>query len=126
MHLDPNSGIPLYLQLVVGLTQRIASGDLAPGAEIPSSRDLATELRVNYHTIARAYRELEQDGLLERQRGGAYLVARRAAKRAASAVIEEAVSELCERAKVLGLDRDEVLELVALHLDKANPRRKLA
>ena len=124
MRLDPDNGIPLYLQLVQGLKERIAAGHLE--GEIPASRDLAAELRVNYHTVARAYRELEEEGLLERQRGGAYKVAQKATARAASAVIDDAIRELCSRAAALGLERDDVIDALATHWDRTHAKRRRA
>jgi GntR family transcriptional regulator len=124
MRLDPDNGIPLYLQLVQGLKERIAAGHLE--GEIPASRDLAAELRVNYHTVARAYRELEEEGLLERQRGGAYKVAQKATERAASAVIDDAIRELISRAAALGLERDDVIDALATHWDRTLGRRRRA
>ena len=124
MRIDPDTGIPLWLQLVQGLKERIAGGGLE--GEIPACRDLAAELRVNYHTVARAYRELEEEGLLERQRGGAYLVAQKAPARAADAVIDDAVRELCARAAALGLERDDVIEALTQHWDRAHGKRRRA
>ena len=124
MRIDPDSGIPLWLQLIQGLKERIASGALE--GEIPACRDLAAELRVNYHTVARAYRELEEEGLLQRQRGGAYKVAQRATERAASAVIDDALRELCARAAALGLERDEVIEALVTHWDRTHGKRRRA
>jgi len=124
MRLDPDNGIPLYLQLVQGLKERIAAGHLE--GEIPASRDLAAELRVNYHTVARAYRELEEEGLLERQRGGAYKVAQKATERAASAVIDDAIRELISRAAALGLEREDVIDALATHWDRTLGRRRRA
>jgi GntR family transcriptional regulator len=124
MRLDADNGIPLYLQLVQGLKERIAAGHL--DGEIPASRDLAAELRVNYHTVARAYRELEEAGLLERQRGGAYKVAQKATARAASAVIDEAIGELCSRAAALGLERDDVIEALTIRWERVHGKRKRA
>ena len=73
--LDPASALPIYRQVADALRAAIGSGRLAPDTELPGLRDLAADLRVNYHTIARAYQELEDAGLLTRQRGGPFRVA---------------------------------------------------
>jgi GntR family transcriptional regulator len=73
--LHPGSGIPIYRQLVEQVRRLIAGGQLPPGAELPSVRDLAVEHAVNPMTISKAYALLETEGLLERNRGKPMTVA---------------------------------------------------
>ncbi len=113
IHLDPSLGVPLYLQLVQALLDQLATGLLPEGAPVPSSRQLAAELRVNYHTVNKAYRQLEADGWLTRQRGGSWLVAEDAVGRAAAVLLGRDLERLCERARAQGLGRDDLLERVA-------------
>ncbi len=75
-HIDASSGIPIYRQLVGQITQAITGGLLRPGDRLPSVRELARELTINPNTVARAYLELERDGLIEAARGsGTYVTA---------------------------------------------------
>jgi GntR family transcriptional regulator len=67
--LQPSSGTPIYRQIVDQVRRLIAGGQLAPGAELPSVRDVATEHTVNPTTISKAYGLLELEGLVERNRG---------------------------------------------------------
>lgn len=67
--LNPNSGIPIYRQLVEQVRRMIAGGQLQAGDELPSVRELAVEHAVNPMTISKAYSLLEVEGLLNRQRG---------------------------------------------------------
>jgi GntR family transcriptional regulator len=67
--LNPQSGIPIYRQLVEQLRRMVAGGQLQAGEELPSVRELAVEHAVNPMTISKAYSLLEAEGLLERQRG---------------------------------------------------------
>lgn len=67
--LNPQSGIPIYKQLVEQLRRMVAGGQLRAGDELPSVRELAVEHAVNPMTISKAYSLLEAEGLLERQRG---------------------------------------------------------
>ncbi len=67
--LNPNSGIPIYRQLVEQVRRMIAGGQLQAGDELPSVRELAVEHAVNPMTISKAYSLLEVEGLLVRQRG---------------------------------------------------------
>ena len=63
-----SDGVPIYQQIVEQIQYRIMSGQLRAGDELPTIRGLAEELRVNPNTVARAYRELENDGLVEKRR----------------------------------------------------------
>ena len=67
--LQPSSGVPIYLQLIQQVRRMVASGQLTPGTELPSVRDVATEYTVNPTTISKAYSLLENEGLLQRNRG---------------------------------------------------------
>jgi GntR family transcriptional regulator len=67
--LEPASGVPIYRQLVDQVRRLVASGHLAPGAELPSVREVAAEYAVNPTTISKAYGLLELEGLVERNRG---------------------------------------------------------
>jgi GntR family transcriptional regulator len=67
--LQPSSGVPIYLQLIHQVRRMVASGQLPPGTELPSVREVATEYTVNPTTISKAYSLLENEGLLQRNRG---------------------------------------------------------
>lgn len=74
--IDFKSGLPVYLQLVEQVRYAAASGALRPGEPLPSIRPLAEELRVNRNTVAKAYAELESQGVIETVAGkGCYLKA---------------------------------------------------
>ena len=73
--LQPSSGTPIYRQLIDQVRRMVASGQLAPGTELPSVRDVATEYTVNPTTISKAYSLLENEGLLQRNRGKPMTVA---------------------------------------------------
>src|ERR1051325_11884833 len=74
IHISPNDGVPIYLQIVNQVKYLVASGRLAPGEEIPPIRVLAAQLLVNPNTVARAYLELEREGLVGKQhRSGTYI-----------------------------------------------------
>ena len=63
------SHIPIYVQLIDQIKNKIASGDLKPGDQLPTVRQLAADLRVNFNTIARAYRLLDEEGVISTQHG---------------------------------------------------------
>ncbi len=73
--LDFRSGVPVYIQLVEQVQGHLASGNLKPGEQLPTVRQMASELRVNFNTIARAYRMLDEAGLISTQQGrGTYIL----------------------------------------------------
>ena len=74
--LDFRSGIPIYIQVEEHIRQSVLRGDLQPGDQLPTVRSMALDLRVNFNTIARAYRQLDEAGIISTQQGrGTYILA---------------------------------------------------
>lgn len=72
--IDFRSGQPIYVQIMEQIRQMVANGELQQGDQLPTVRHLATELRVNFNTVARAYRLLDEAGLISTQQGrGTYI-----------------------------------------------------
>jgi GntR family transcriptional regulator len=67
--LDPKTGTPFYRQIIDQIKFGIASGNLKIGEQLPTVRSLAVELKVNLNTVAKAYKELEIQKILETQQG---------------------------------------------------------
>ncbi len=65
LRVDPTSGVPLGAQIERQIRLAVAAGRLAPGERLPSARELADELGVNFHTVRKAYGELQAAGLLD-------------------------------------------------------------
>ena len=75
IQLDFRSGVPIYTQIVEQVKQQLVSGELKPGDQLPTVRALALELRVNFNTVARAYRLLDEAGIISTQQGrGTYIL----------------------------------------------------
>ena len=75
LEIDFRSGIPIYLQVVERVKERLAAGQLKPGDQLPTVRSLASDLRVNFNTIARAYRIMDDAGIISTQQGrGTYIL----------------------------------------------------
>ena len=75
IQLDFRSGTPIYTQVVEQVKQQVVSGQLKPGDQLPTVRALALELRVNFNTVARAYRLLDEAGIISTQQGrGTYIL----------------------------------------------------
>jgi GntR family transcriptional regulator len=72
--INPKAAIPIYRQIADQIQRAVAAGKLQPGDQLPSVRELAAHLLVNPNTVARVYRDLEREGLLEARRGqGTYV-----------------------------------------------------
>jgi GntR family transcriptional regulator len=120
---NPSSGVPIYLQLMEQVKHAIETGALRPGEQLPSIRPLAEELVVNPNTVAKAYRELEHEGVIElRQGAGAFVSDRAPTKkdadrlRAAQAAVASAVDKLRAR----GVTDEEIRRLVEAELAGVN------
>jgi GntR family transcriptional regulator len=75
LHVNPSSGVPLYLQIQAQVKNAVAAGALQPGDALPSVRKLAADLGINPNTAARAYLELEREGVIATVPGGGTYVA---------------------------------------------------
>ena len=111
---NPASGVPIYLQLMEQVKHAIETGALRPGAQLPGIRPLAEELVINPNTVAKAYRELEHEGVIElRQGAGAFVSGNAGSKKlteklhAGQAIVADAVERLRER----GLSNEEIRRL---------------
>src|SRR5439155_4293448 len=72
---NPSSGVPIYLQLMEQVKHAIETGALRPGDQLPGMRPLAEELVINPNTVAKVYRELEHEGIIELRHGAGAFVA---------------------------------------------------
>jgi GntR family transcriptional regulator len=75
LSVEPESKVPIYIQLEEQLRALVAAGQLRPGDQLPTIRALAADLRVNYNTVARVYLDLDRDGVISTQRGRGTFVA---------------------------------------------------
>jgi GntR family transcriptional regulator len=114
--LEASSRLPIYRQIVQQVRQGAARGQLKPGEQLPSVRELSRILVVNPNTIARAYVELEREGILNNQPGrGVFVAAPRAqlAKEVRRRRLIELVDKFLTEAVHLGFSEAEVQRLVA-------------
>ena len=111
---DPHSGVPVYRQLMDQVKFHVASGLLAPGDELPSTRALSAQLGVNPMTISKAYSFLERDQVVERRPGrplvvkpveGELLRDRKGEQ------LRESLAPTVTMVKQLGIDRDEAVAI---------------
>jgi DNA-binding transcriptional regulator YhcF (GntR family) len=122
---NASSGVPIYLQLMEQVKHGIETGALRPGEQLPGIRPLAEELVINPNTVAKAYRELEHEGVIElRQGAGAFVSGNAGAKkltdniRAGQALVADAIDKLRAR----GVTDDEIRRLFEAELAGLNTR----
>ncbi|MEU4220624.1 GntR family transcriptional regulator [Actinoplanes sp. NPDC026623] len=108
--IDAGSAVPPYEQVRMRIAELAAAGELAAGTRLPPVRLLATELGLAANTVARAYRELEQAGLVETHGRAGTLVTARAARTPAAA--QQAAERYAQQATALGLAPQAALDLV--------------
>ncbi|MCA9237058.1 MAG: GntR family transcriptional regulator [Planctomycetales bacterium] len=121
LHIDPHNGLAVYDQIVRQVKFAVAQGVLASGELAPSVRELARELAVNPNTVARAYRQLQDEGVLETVRGTGVAVtpqARRACQTQRKSLLAERLSLALSEALAAGLEPDEVRKLCETELSR--------
>jgi GntR family transcriptional regulator len=115
IHISPSDGLPIYLQIVNQVKYLVASGRLAAGEELPPIRTLAQELVINPNTVARAYRELELAGIVEKRRtAGTYVSGTSSplARRERVRILTQRIDALLAEARQMNIDVDAVIELM--------------
>lgn len=115
IRIDNASFTPFYEQIKRQIKGQIAFGSLAPGAPLPSIRDLALSLLLNPNTVARAYRELEVEGLITTRKGKGCFVSEDSARRVRAARTDELdrlLDETLEQASRQGLSPEDVKDLL--------------
>ncbi len=114
--LDFRSHVPIYTQLVDRIKNMIASGAFKPGDQLPTVRQMAAELRVNFNTIARAYRILDEEGVISTQQGrGTYVLESlppESAARLRRAALEGMTKSFLAHAHQVGFKPEEVAILL--------------
>ncbi|OHB74860.1 MAG: hypothetical protein A2W31_15145 [Planctomycetes bacterium RBG_16_64_10] len=126
IHVDHAEGLPVYDQIVRQVKFAVADGVLEPGDLVPSVRELARTLAINPNTVARAYRCLQDDGVLEAVRGTGLIIAstsRKECQAERTRLIRARLRQVLAEAVRSGLSTDEVLTLVRRELDALGRRR---
>lgn len=115
LHISANDGVPIYLQIVNQVKYLVASGRMSPGEELPPIRVLAERLLINPNTVARAYRELEQAGVVTKRRtAGTYVsdAGSPLARRERLKILTERVDALLAEARQMNVSVDDIVELI--------------
>ncbi|MFP4021503.1 MAG: GntR family transcriptional regulator [Halanaerobium sp.] len=114
MDIDFNAAYPIYEQVIEEIKKEIVRGELKAGAKLPSQRKLARKIDVNPNTVQRAYREMEQRGLVETKRGRGTFI------RDDDQVMKEIKKEMAETAVVKFIE-----EMISLGFEKENIIKKV-
>jgi GntR family transcriptional regulator len=115
LRIDPTDDLAIYEQVARQVKFAVAAGVLQAGELVPSVRELARELAINPNTVARAYRELQADAVLEPVRGTGLAVGRGAAERCLTARVElvrNRLRQVLSEAKQSRLDHDQLRALI--------------
>lgn len=115
--IDENSGVPLWMQLRNRLVYLVVSGAYPAGAQLPTVRELATMLNLNYNTVSKVYRDIEKDGYVVTRRGKGTFVAEVNSQayevEEGRAAADMLVTSFFEQCKELGLSETDAASLVA-------------
>ncbi|MFS8513247.1 MAG: GntR family transcriptional regulator [Planifilum fulgidum] len=113
---NPRSDVPIYQQLVDGVKKAVARGILAPGDKLPSVRELAGRIAINPNTIAKAYQEMEREGIIETLRGRGSFIAEVQARSIDREEKKRRMREMLEKVLVeayyMQMEEEEVLAMV--------------
>jgi GntR family transcriptional regulator len=116
LEIDFRSGIPIYLQVVERIKERLAAGQLKPGDQLPTVRSLALDLRVNFNTIARAYRIMDESGIISTQQGRGTYILEMPSPEVIESIRAKALEDLTRRyiedANRLGIAPDELHKIL--------------
>lgn len=115
IHINTRDGVPIYLQVVNQIKYLVAAGRLTAGEELPPIRTLAEKLVVNPNTIARAYRELELIGIVEKRRtAGTYVTDQGSplARKERLKILTDRIDQLLAESEQMGVSLEEVTRLV--------------
>jgi GntR family transcriptional regulator len=116
LQIDFRSGLPIYTQIVNQVHAQVASGILQPGDQLPTVRALAEELRVNFNTVARAYRLLDEERIISTQQGRGTYITEIPPPKVSEKFRREALEELTQRyvseAMRLEFSKSEIKQMV--------------
>ena len=123
--IDPDNGLAIYDQILRQVKFAVASGALQPGQRVPSLQELATTLALNPNTVARAYRELQTEGVLEMVRGIGLEISSKAVKRCQQdrdSLIRERLRSVLIEARQSQLEDAELREMFDAELVATKPK----
>lgn len=128
LQIDFRSRVPIYLQIVEQIKQKVLQGEIKLDDQLPTVRTMATELRVNFNTVARAYRVLDEAGLISTQQGrGTYILEKpdeESVKFIREQTLEEITRSYLAEAAKYGSSPQEILYIVHKELNRSLENRE--
>lgn len=122
IRLDFRSGVPIYIQIMDQIKELVAAGELAPGEQLPTVRQLATELQVNFNTVARAYRMLDEAGVISTQHGRGTYICDLPGEETNQQLRQESIEEITKRylyeARKMNYSPEEVAAMIHKYIDE--------
>lgn len=116
IHISPKDGVPIYRQIIQQIKYLVASGRLQPGEELLPIRALAKQLIVNPNTVARAYRDLESQGVTESKQGSGTIICQNGhsplARTEKINILTERTDTLVSEAKQLGIEPETLVDII--------------
>ena len=115
IHISPDDGVPIYLQIVNQIKYLVASGRLVSGEQLPPVRKLAEQLLVNPNTVARAYRELESARVLSTRQGAGVYVSDSSSplnRREKNKILNERIDILLTESRQMNINIEDVIKLL--------------
>jgi GntR family transcriptional regulator len=125
LHISTKDGVPIYLQIVNQVKYLVAAGRLAPGEEIPAIRILAEELVVNPNTVAKAYHELEREGVVTKRHGSGTFISDNGsplARRERTKILTQRIDALLAEARHMDVPLTELIDLIHQRHDNLQPK----
>jgi len=122
LKINPGSGVPIYIQLMEQIKHSIAIGSIRTGDQLPTIRNLAHELVINPNTVARVYRELEFEKVLELRHGAGVFVADRPANKDRSDMIQAVqphFRKAVEQGTAAGMSEEQMRALFESEIDRS-------
>ena len=120
LHLDFHSGLPIYTQIVNQIQSQLANGILKPGDQLPTVRALASDLRINFNTVARAYRMLDEARIISTQQGRGTYITEIPPPKVSAKLKQDSLVALTQRfineAQRLGFSEQEISQMVRTKL----------
>ena len=121
LSIDPDSSVPIYVQIEDRIHSLIAAGQIQPGEQLPTIRELAADIRVNLNTVARAYYELDREGVISTQRGKGTFVSgvpdQKQIERKRQKLLHSIMQSALDEARKLGYSKEELKNAFQVELE---------
>jgi len=123
MEMDWESGIPIWLQVKQGILHAILSGSFKPGYQLPTVRQLAVELSINYNTVNKAYMDLEREGFIVSRRGRGTFISQQD-ELTKEGLVEDLIDAFLQKLLDAGFSSKKIMDLIEQRINKLDLRKE--